>query len=513
MILRRWILWVPLVMSTYPVLLLAAGNDPAEVQPQELLFLVVMSAALTSVVILVSLLLFRDAQKAAAVGVIFVVAFFSYGYLIIFIRSNPVGDFVIGRHRYVLPALFVGSMLLTGAIWRCKKDLSRVLVAVGGAALILTLFNAAQIVQGWSTSSPNTAGSLPGTPNDLSDLPDVYWLIFDSYGREDVIAEYYDIDNGPFLDALRSQGFYVADEARANYMVTARSLPATMSMNHIAKLSSEERDRVQSGRSALDWDIDSTTLGATVNTLGYDIHSFNARTPSGFVGFSLLSTNFLDTTVFQVLRASPVQRWLTGQWAPLFYTEIEGLIAVADDPNPTFSFSYNLPPHDPFIFHSDGTAREDIIDHYELGYGPAAGAAWADLWSQQLEFVNALILETVESILSKSETQPIIVIQSDHGPSSVMMASQTVADNPRTVWDDPSDADQIAEHSPILNTILVPEHCRDALYPTLSPVNTFRLIFDSCLGSSMGLLDDTTYWGGWGDVFIELDAEGVAVSE
>ncbi|MDP6824210.1 MAG: hypothetical protein QF554_13070, partial [Dehalococcoidia bacterium] len=82
-----------------------------------------------------------------------------------------------------------------------------------------------------------------------------------------------------------------------------------------------------------------------------------------------------------------------------------------------------------------------------------------------------------------------------------------------TVFDDPSDAVSISEHSPILNAILVPEHCRDAPYPTLSPVNTFRLIFDSCLGSSIGLVDDTTYWGGWGDVFIELDAEGTAISE
>jgi peptidoglycan/LPS O-acetylase OafA/YrhL len=161
-------------MSTYPVLLLAAGNDPAEVRPGELLFLIVMSAALTSVVLLVFLLLFRDTQKAAAVAVIFVVAFFSYGYVMIFARSHPIGDFMIGRHRYVLPVLFVGSMLLTAAIWRCKGDLSRVLVAVGGAALILTLFNTAQIVQGWSSTSPNTADSLPGTPSDIGDLPDVY---------------------------------------------------------------------------------------------------------------------------------------------------------------------------------------------------------------------------------------------------------------------------------------------------------------------------------------------------
>ena len=508
MFLRRWTIWVPLVMSVYPVMLLAAGNDPAEVRPREILFLITFSLLMTAIVFAIALALFRNKHKAAAVAALYVIAFFSYGYLVIFYRSNPLfGDIVIGRHRYMLPIVFFVSMILTAGVWRFKGDLSRILVAVGGAVLILTLFNTAQLVQGWSSTAPKQSSALPGTPSNLENLPDIYWLIFDSYGREDVIREIYGYDNGPFLDNLRDQGFYVAGEARANYMVTARSIPASMSMNHLAGLSRAERNVIQDGRSALDWDIDSTTLGATVSQFGYDVHSFNARTPSGFVGFSLFSTNFLDSTVFQALRASPVQRWLTGRWAPLFFAEIDRLVEISNDPNPTFSFSYNLPPHDPFIFHSDGTAREDIIDHYELGYGPAAGQRWRELWTEQLIFVNNVILETVDTILQRSDQTPIIVIQSDHGPSSVMMSSQTIDSNPRTVWDDPSDTELIFEHSPILSTILLPEHCRDSLYPTLSPVNTFRLIFDACFGTSLGLVDDTTYWGGWGDVFVEIDPQ------
>jgi hypothetical protein len=248
-----------------------------------------------------------------------------------------------------------------------------------------------------------------------------------------VIAEYYGIDNGPFLDALRSQGFYIADKARANYMVTSRSIPATMSMNHIANLTKEERYRVQSGRSALDWDFESTALGSTASTLGYDLHSFNARTPSGIVGISLFSTSFLDTTVFQILRASPIQRWFTGNWAPLFFSELDRLIAVSEDSHPTFSFSYNLPPHDPFIFHSDGSVREDIVFLQDLGYGPSASGRWKDNWAEQFKFVNTVILDTVEAILLRSEQVPIIVIQSDHGPSSEVLATQTLTDDPKTV--------------------------------------------------------------------------------
>ncbi len=44
----------------------------------------------------------------------------------------------------------------------------------------------------------------------------------------------------------------------------------------------------------------------------------------------------------------------------------------------------------------------------------------------------------------------------------------------------------------ILNAYYLPGH-NDLLYPTISPVNTFRLIFDTYLGADYPLLKDISY--------------------
>jgi hypothetical protein len=50
----------------------------------------------------------------------------------------------------------------------------------------------------------------------------------------------------------------------------------------------------------------------------------------------------------------------------------------------------------------------------------------------------------------------------------------------------------------ILNAYLVPEEMRAALYPEISPVNTFRLILNYCLGTDIPLVEDRAFFSTWG---------------
>jgi hypothetical protein len=45
---------------------------------------------------------------------------------------------------------------------------------------------------------------------DTSQKPDIYYIILDGYGREDVIEEFFDYDNSPFISYLEDLGFYIA---------------------------------------------------------------------------------------------------------------------------------------------------------------------------------------------------------------------------------------------------------------------------------------------------------------
>jgi len=91
-------------------------------------------------------------------------------------------------------------------------------------------------------------------------------------------------------------------------------------------------------------------------------------------------------------------------------------------------------------------------------------------YRNQAAFLSTQLVEAMSTLLADSPRPPIIVIQGDHGPWL-----QTGSDQFK-----------------ILNAYYLPGH-NDLLYPTISPVNTFRLIFDTYLGADYPLLDDISY--------------------
>jgi hypothetical protein len=48
----------------------------------------------------------------------------------------------------------------------------------------------------------------------------------------------------------------------------------------------------------------------------------------------------------------------------------------------------------------------------------------------------------------------------------------------------------------ILNVYYLPDGGDAKLYPAISPVNTFRIIFDTYFGANYSLLPDNTYYKG-----------------
>ena len=85
-------------------------------------------------------------------------------------------------------------------------------------------------------------------------------------------------------------------------------------------------------------------------------------------------------------------------------------------------------------------------------------------------FLENWTLSTLEAILANSEQEPIIILQSDHGDTYVE-----------------------AYRNLNLNAYYLPEAGEEKLYPTITPVNTFRLIFDYYFGMDYPLLPDIAY--------------------
>ena len=64
-------------------------------------------------------------------------------------------------------------------------------------------------------------------------LPDVYFIVLDGYARADVLQNDLNLDNSPFLDALRKRQFYVADCSMSNYAQTEQSFASSLNMMYL----------------------------------------------------------------------------------------------------------------------------------------------------------------------------------------------------------------------------------------------------------------------------------------
>jgi hypothetical protein len=142
---------------------------------------------------------------------------------------------------------------------------------------------------------------------------------------------------------------------------------------------------------------------------------------------------------------------------------LENLKRMPDMQSPKLVITHLMSPHQPFVFGAGG----EFID-------PVNYKNYKDkrFYLGQYIFISTEIEKVVETLLKESKTPPIIILQSDHGLR-------------------PSHPDIIIgsdEWQKILNAIYVPGLDTDMLPHNISPVNTFRLVFNQYFGTGYPLL-------------------------
>jgi hypothetical protein len=96
-------------------------------------------------------------------------------------------------------------------------------------------------------------------------------------------------------------------------------------------------------------------------------------------------------------------------------------------------------------------------------------------------------MELIDKILSESDVEPIIIIQGDHGTAS-RFNFPTGGFDAHPTWE------MFKERLGILNVYHLPGGGNKYLYDSISPVNTFRLIFNFYFGQHYELLNDESYY-------------------
>jgi hypothetical protein len=104
-------------------------------------------------------------------------------------------------------------------------------------------------------------------------------------------------------------------------------------------------------------------------------------------------------------------------------------------------------------------------------------------YSGQARFVSGLAEQAIDAILRNSPRPPIILVQGDHGPGARWDCSSA----------DPEKSD-VWERMSILSAYYLPGDGARGLYPSITPVNSFRLVLGHYFGAKLDPLPDRNWF-------------------
>lgn len=481
----------PFLFAAYPILALLAFNR-AEVELSSALRPLGLSLLLAGFLLLLFRWIFRSWELAALLSTLLLILFYSYGHVYIALKGITLDGSYLFRHRTLLP-LWLGLGALS--IWWVARRKGRTaavtywLNLTGLLLLALPLIQLTSFALRQNTSQTAQADSSVLRLTASTQPPDIYYIILDGYGRSDILKNEYGFDNSDFLDGLRGLGFEIAECSQSNYAQTQLSLASSLNLNYIDALS----DRFVPGsddRTGLDTLIHHSVVRESLESAGYNTVAF----ATGFLATELADADYflsperslrainefeyllMETTLARLLQDSNrfgIQAAGSERFRERTLFVLDHLGDLSYIPGPKFVFAHIIAPHPPYVFGPTGGPVE------AAEVGGTQTREGASRYRDQAIYISNRILEVMPQIIASSATPPIIVIQGDHGP--------TVASSPRSRMSN-------------LQAYFLPG-VQDAGYPTLTPVNIFRIVFNEYFGQDLELLDDISLYSDYTDPF------------
>ena len=466
----------PLLFAAFPILFLYAHNI-SETSASQIWLPIVISVAANLVLWAVLSLILRSLSKAGLATAIFLGLFFSYGRL--YDGLGYLGAFV-PKHAYLLPVMLFIWGYCVYFIGRAKRDFritTRLFNIIAVVLIAINLVNIAsyeiKLARLGDIAPEETPEYTAGTPEDLSTLPDIYVIIPDEYAHPDTMKEYYDYDNSGFIESMEDKGFFVAHESKTHTECTQISIASLLNMEYVEEAEMSVLVRKNADNNVVNFlkakGYYYVCFGATpvfggeeVNAdLYYDLWERGGSTTPQLEFLRLL---------YRTTMIRPFYQHLTGGAYEIYYRSIvintfATLEEMPDIPGPKFVFAYVMCPHEPFLFGPGGesVARVNWYNYIDK-----------QVYLGQYVFISHEIEEVVDVILENSANEPIIIIQSDHGLRSHHPGIEVGEDDGHK----------------ILNAYYLPGGGKELLYDSISPVNSFRVIFNYYLGADYPLLED-----------------------
>ena len=489
---RRWLAWHPFAFAAWPVLTLYRDNI-GETPVHEPLRMLGLTLLATAALLAILTALLRDLRRAALVTSVLVLGILLWG----------AARDAVDEAAWLLPVWLAIVTLLVLLLARVRKVLpelttvaaamSAVVLAMAAVPVLTIKAPAWAATRGLGSETAELAGevgewSAPGEPRDI------YYLIFDRYGSQRAMEQRWDMDLEPFFSGLEERGFFVADDSKANHLRTAQSLASSLNLQYHFDLA--ERFGPDTGDMLPIYDrLQDHAVGRLLQRRGYEyVHigawwdptqtNRNADVNYAYEDESDFERIFFRSTLLSVLERRPEGLSLAEQNRRVPYdgalSQFEDIRRASQRPGPTFTFAHILLPHEPFVFDVNG----EYISRDEEG---ARGRQRN--YMEQTTYTNQLIDGLLDDLLDVPEGErPIIILQADEGPHPVRFK----LDEENFDWTEANDS-ELEEKLAILNAYLFPGVDDPGLYESISPVNTWRVLFNTYFGADLPLLEDRSF--------------------
>lgn len=496
----------PVLFAIYPILFLFANN----------LGQYSIRIVFTPIIAVVSFLLLswyllnlslKDKNKSGLIVSLFLVLFFSYGNCYVMMHRIAFVKHHIGSNMIIMPAF--GLLFLTSTLFFIKSrinlnNFTKVINIIAIALIAFPIFNIgayelnqkAPVLKNNEISTEKIKNNI-GVLNKTMTYPNIYFIILDAYPRSDILKKFFNYQNDELLNYLSAKGFYIAKESRSNYMQTSLSLSSTLNLNHFHEFL-DQVDINATSCVSLKSLIENNRVVNFLRQRGYLFVNFH----SGYSNTQMknadiyMSPNSLIDNLFQemLVNFTPINHLrrklgmgrINGTAEAVSYA-LDHLGDSFEVEAPLFVFAHIICPHLAPLKVNPRKVNKKKNNQSKESPGKKKMAIkkpnpkYIESFRKRVMFVDKKVKIFVNKILSNSSRPSIIILQGDHGPSSMLNYNNEKRSN-------------LVERFSILNACYLPNKDYSGFYDTMTSVNTFRIIFNQYFGTNYDLLKDESYF-------------------
>lgn len=446
--------------------------------------------AFSILIIIFYLIVLKNVEKAAVASAFSGITFLSYGHLFIWLKEfSP----AIARTFLWFPAFIILQILLLWVLKKTTTKLVKIFLPINiilGVLILLSLFPIIDYKISSSTYRESYREEQVLITN-YKKLPDLYLIILDAYPRNDSLQQKYQFNNSDFEKSLSDMGFFYVPCSQSNYMNTYESVFSMLNLNYLGSLqagtdtyfSSLTLNDISNG-------IKDSSLHSQLKEMGYKTVAFDTTFPFTEITNSDIYTRFTfdpskinnfefvfrKTTILTAFDTIAQQLGIETSNVTIdpeigidnieespeysYVSRVFGLDQLDESiyiRGPKFVFAHLLAVHSPVRFdkHGNFVGNRSITNNDYIN---------------SIQYVNERMLSAVIKMLTLSQSDPIIIILSNHGMRNF----------PDTVF-----SNFIAVYGP--------DSIKKQLYDAITPVNVMRLVTSEITDREYDLLPDYSF--------------------